>query len=351
MITVTAHIGTGVMRSALRLQENFIEYKEEKHIDELATGCSFCEHDCNSEACASCPHKIYEISTKKVYVNEKNKYGVRKVLKRNAMLLFLYLHFLNPDKAGHVFIDIEEASEMIGCDVKTIRNNLYLLSENNYIALGKTDCPGYYQLFIKGYNEYFKKAIENGRGYTTISKELFDELLKVKDINSLRLILRTFLHSVESGAKNIQKKERTYKEVKRELPNYVTQKSMREVLNGNTFGKLFDVKERKRTVILNIKENFNPTEVTNKLRSECYNKVMSFIQDINNNRKLGKLFSIRCEEMEDIINIALKYPMTAILRGLDEFYNDYIVQGTPVRNTGALLRTIIKSTAEVGACI
>lgn len=351
MLTVTANIGTGVMRSALRLQENFIEYIEEKHIEKLSTGCYSCEHACGSDACVSCPNKVYETHLKKVYRNEKNRYGSRKVLKRNAILLFMCLHFLNPDQAGHVYVDIEDVAKLIGCDVKTIRNNLYLLNKHDYIILGRTECPGYYQLFIKGYKDYFKKASENGRGYTTISKEFFQELLKVKDINSLRLILRNFLHSIESGAKNLGRKERTYKEVKRELPKYVTQKSIKETLSGHTFSKLFDVTEKKRTVFVNVKQDFNPAEITNRLRTECYNKVMSFIQNINNNRKMGKLFAINTDEMADITNIALKYPMTAILKGLNEFYNDYIVQEQPVYNTGALLRTIIKSTAEVSACI
>lgn len=351
MVTVTANIGTGVMRSALRLQENFVEYKEEKHIEKLSTGCYSCEHACGSEACASCQNKIYETHLKKVYRNEKNRYGSRKALKRNAIMLFMYFHYLNPDKAGHVYIDIEDAAKVIGCDVKTIRNNLYLLNKEGYIILGKTDCPGYYQLFITDYKNYFKKASENGRGYTTLSKEFFYELLKLKDINSLRLVLRNFLFSIESGAKNIGRKERTYKEVKRELPKYVTQKSIKETLKSQEFGKLFDVTEKKRTVIMNVKQNFNPLEITNRLRSECYNKVMNFIQNINNNRKMGKLFSISTDEMDDITSIALKYPLNAILKGLNEFYNDYIVQGEPVYNTGALLRTIVKSTAEVGACI
>lgn len=48
--------------------------------------------------CNNCPHRILTTKnvTKKIYHNEKNRYGYRPMLKSNALKLFMLLHFYHP---------------------------------------------------------------------------------------------------------------------------------------------------------------------------------------------------------------------------------------------------------------
>lgn len=60
------------------------------------------------------------------------------MLKSNAIKLFLMLHFYNPDRNGIIYdINPGELADMIGCNVRTIWNNLHVLQEYTYISYSK----------------------------------------------------------------------------------------------------------------------------------------------------------------------------------------------------------------------
>ena len=110
-----ANIGKAAIIQSLGIQKNYTEVIETTvdAIDYSNTACSTCKYkaiintfDENSKpyadacaSCASCPHKtlIQKNVYKKIYHNEKNRYGYRPMLKANAIKLFLLLHFYHPD--------------------------------------------------------------------------------------------------------------------------------------------------------------------------------------------------------------------------------------------------------------
>ena len=110
-----ANIGKAAIIQSLGIQKNYTEVIETTvdAIDYSITACSTCKYkaiintfDENSKpyadacaSCASCPHKtlIQKNVYKKIYHNEKNRYGYRPMLKANAIKLFLLLHFYHPD--------------------------------------------------------------------------------------------------------------------------------------------------------------------------------------------------------------------------------------------------------------
>ena len=113
MLTLTAPVGQAVLRSAIRLSDNFIKFREVAVFDPGASGCYDCLH-AGSDLCANCPNKVYHKEMKKIYVNEKARYGERMTLSRNAILVFVYLHFLSPDENGFIrMVNVQEAAEFL----------------------------------------------------------------------------------------------------------------------------------------------------------------------------------------------------------------------------------------------
>ena len=76
LLTLTAPVGQAVLRSAIRLSDNFIKFREVAVFDPGASGCYDCLN-AGSDLCANCPNKVYHKEMKKIYVNEKARYGER----------------------------------------------------------------------------------------------------------------------------------------------------------------------------------------------------------------------------------------------------------------------------------
>ena len=351
MLTQTASIGNAVLISALRLQNNHYIYVDQKHLNTFDTGCFKCPHyQKNSSACASCDHKVYEYSQQKKYINEKNRYSVRKVLKRNALLLFMYLHFLNPDAAGLIQFDIEDAADLLNCTERSIRNNLRLLEKANYIIVKPSSIYGVYSAFITEYPSYFKKASMGGRGYSVISKDVFYQLLKMKDINSLRLSIRSLLIDIDNTKKPELRK--SYKDLHYILPDYCTKKDIKNIITSTSFSSLFSASVKKRYVVLNIKDEFNVTKLANILRQQCKEAVQQQLHEIEvykDKNHLKESLVLSNTDMIDICNIALKFPIRNICNSLMILYTDYIVPHLPIGKIGSLLRTITESNTYLSS--
>jgi hypothetical protein len=344
MLTNTASIGNAVLLSALFLQKNHVEYINKQRIDELNTGCYTCKaFRSGSNICEQCPHKVYETYQEKKYINEKNRYGERKLLKRNALLLFIYLHFKNPDKNGLVYFDSEEAAKTLNCNERSIKNNLHLLEENDYIVLNPTGYAGFYKAFLPEYSTYFKKASSGGRGYAVMSSDVFTQLTTMKDINSLRFAIREII-----GIH--QEIHKPYNEIKRNLPNYCTKKKVRTIAKSVPFSQLFYISCAKRYVSIAPKEEYQ--NVADKLRADCRVSVENKVSQINQFAETQhKHFKLHINEqaMTDIVNIALKTPIIYICDALSTIYRDYIAHNVPISNLGALVRTISEYHFEIAS--
>ena len=174
LLTLTAPVGQAVLRSAIRLSDNFIKFREVAVFDPGASGCYDCLH-AGSDLCANCPNKVYHKEMKKIYVNEKARYGERMTLSRNAILVFVYLHFLSPDENGFIrMVNVQEAAEFLHCCPRTVRNSLNALASSGYIAVRKLEnIPCHYSVFLSDFRDYFRTAKEGGRGYLLLTRETF----------------------------------------------------------------------------------------------------------------------------------------------------------------------------------
>lgn len=364
MLTRTASIGQAVLKSAIGLRKNYKETITTASINLNAAGCKHChefiasgavccdqDHFPFSEACNTCSQCVTGNKTKTIYVNEKNKYGIRHELKKNALLLFIYLHFLNPDKAGLVYINIEDAAEILSCTERTIKNNLRLLDRHRYITLSKTpEYPGYYKLFIAEYPQYFKSADEGGRGYCIIPDGHLKALAALPDINSLRLAIRNLIP--ETVFSKEHHTEKPYVEVQRDLPTYCSKREIKKIVTTDKFRNMFDVRPKKYFVQIKARPEFDVTNIAMTYRGECREKVMDLIETLrseSDKKKIRNKITLLEEDLDDICGIALKIPIIYILEAIKHINAQYILPGLPVKSIGALVRFIADDLYQFAA--
>lgn len=347
MMTKTASIGTASLVNALKNQNNYYRFKIIRKVEPLSSGCYSCpNYNINTEVCNNCPSRIFESvqSQEKEYVNEKNKYGNKPSLKIKALELFLYLHFLSPDQKGLVFLDTDSAATTIGCTKRTIRNNLNLLQKYEYIVCGKGIYPGSFQIFIKDYEKNFLPATQGGRGYIHMTDDFFSHIIKSKNINELRLMLRSYLGSVlekDKGTVKI-KRPKTYQEIKHFLPGYCTNKSIRKILKAPEFTELFDTAAETHTYDIHLKAEYDPTTILPKLKADCMAQVKDIVVSFNEKHPRHHL-KLSKKDFNDISAISLKYPIFQIKQAVNEMLHSYVLSETPIKKPGALIRTICQA--------
>lgn len=341
---------------AMRLMDNFKTISYTQVLDESGSGCSSCPHfaSCKlhtSDHCIRCLKKKYKLDETVKYVNEKNRYGEKTPLQRNALLLFLYLHYLHPDQYGLVQVTVSKAAETIHCTERSIRNNLHLLNKLNYISLQKGEYPGTYFAFIQSYPQYFHTMEQGGRNYISLSYNTFQTLTEEKEINTIRLSLRILTSAIDGTTPKLLHNETSYKEIRRLLPNYCCNKFVRRITETKTFHTLFQIAHTAHTVFIDIVEAFNPNKLAENLKKDCLLQIDECIKSINEKAnqlgyKLGKHWFLTKKEKADIANIALQYQPIHIINALHTVYDSFILQKRKIDNVGALVRTITQSNSR-----
>ena len=225
-----ARIGKAPIIKAIGVQKNHKKtvYTERQELDVNASGCFSCpnykyaefkeympeeiQKRC-SEICNKCPHAVYKtvLEESTCYVNEKNRFGYAPRLKAIAIKLLLIYHFCQPDDRGVVKnLSVKQLAELIGCTQRSVKNANISLSEYGYISLSNISWkPNTFCVKLSEYDTYALPADKGGRGYATFNKSCLMELLKIKDLNQLRIFLRSALEidTERTDAKEISIKE------------------------------------------------------------------------------------------------------------------------------------------------
>lgn len=226
-------VGKSVIIRAIGLQANFKDNSDK--LDEKASGCFSCPHflvkekykknsgceeyESADSACVKCTKKVY-ISK---YVNESNRYGYSHPLSLCAIKIFLYLHLLSPTSIGVVGgVHVPTIARELKCSEKTVHSCLRNLQEYGYIYYRRDQERGCYLIILLEYQEYFKPAAKGGRGYFILSRQLFEKLIKVNQLNIMRLYIRMYLN-IELNRQKYPKREPIRKDTKSlaELRNYL----------------------------------------------------------------------------------------------------------------------------------
>ena len=207
-----ANIGKAILIQSLGIQKNYVEIVESTVdvTDYSNSSCSDCKYKAvidsfaegsepyiaASNVCAGCPNRLITQKNviKKIYHNDKNRYGYRPMLKNNAIKLLLLLHFNHPDKHGIIKnVNAHELAKVLNCNVKTIWNNLETLKEYTYIEYSKINSKNF-SVMLTDYENYYLPANKNGRGFIVMSRDLLLKLINITSLVALRIYLRELIN-------------------------------------------------------------------------------------------------------------------------------------------------------------
>ncbi len=378
-----ANIGKAVLIQALGLQKNYIEVVESTIdvIDYSNSECANCKwnaihstfkegdalYEQAIQSCAQCPYKQLSSQNiyKKVYHNEKNRYGYKPRLKNNAIRLLLLLHFLSPDKYGIVQqVDCRMLAESLDCNIKTVFNNLNILSNYQYISYSQTK-PYIINLCLSDVENYYLPAQKGGRGFIVMSKELLSEILALPNLLALRLHLRELieLDNLNMKAPFFAVSKR-YSELKRMLPEYCKPCMIRSALKD--CDNIFAVSFSDSSIRFELYDKFNSKVQKERLYQEYLSAFENFllkfnseVPNINTNQSVDAecIPFIHCDtsfspeefclikwndlDLEDLAQLAMQYSYNRVLSALCIVYRTYMIPKRHITNLGGLLRTIV----------
>lgn len=283
--TKYASIGKSVLIRMIGLQEN---HKDTKMLDRKKSGCFSCPHfgeslkDPECDHCAACGSKVYSSS----YINENNRYGYQHPQSLCAIKLLLYLHFCSVTGAGVIEdVSISRLSEKIGISQRNIHYCLKRLERDGYIAYGRNGYgPGHYSVILKGYENYFKKASEGGRGYLTLSLDCLKKLLLSHSVNQMRLYLRLYVNIDDRKALPFTREtflsdSRNTRELSRYFPAYFKQGKILKLLDIKT--DLFSFSEQDGQVSYTLRQEYYGDLSKQEYRNECYLSLQSYVESAN----------------------------------------------------------------------
>lgn len=259
-----ARIGKAPFIKAIGVQKNHKEkvYTESQELDCAASGCFSCENyrniefsdympeevrACAERCCEHCPHAVYKtvIHESYKYINEANIFGNKPRIKAIALKLLLIYHFLSPDDQGMVSgLSANELAESLGCTVRSIKNANSVLQKYSYIMYSQDGLhKNKFQIILTEYASYSLPADQGGRGYATFNQECLQELLRIKDLNQLRIFLRAALDADTN--RNPDKEviiSQDFESLRRFLPDYCKPGIIRRALSSVTtlFSVVFD---------------------------------------------------------------------------------------------------------------
>ena len=129
--------------------------------------------------------------------------------------------------------------KLLNCNIKTIWNNLDILSGYTYISYCKTD-RHFINIILNDYESYYLPANKNGRGFLVLSNDLLNKLIKIDSLIMLRIYLRELINLDNSNLKGQASVDhKTIKDIRRILPDYCKPCVIRKSIENSTSVALY----------------------------------------------------------------------------------------------------------------
>lgn len=369
---VVISIGKAVLYQMLGIQESY--YTPAK-IPSTCKGCPWIEAALSNPSptvisnlkvhCSSCANYRTDILQ---YVSEKNKYGSKEKVCRNAISLFIMLHMYHPSQSGYINnLSIHTLAEKLNISERTIKNCLSVLSKKNYIFVDYMR-NGLFNVILLDYTKYFLRADKGGRGYIKISDMTITELFKIKSILAFRVILRQLLDGQDNDC------EKTYQQLRHTLPAYCKRNVIQKALTIYN-NIIYSMKTASDTVHFSLLSIANTNYIIQKDKDDNIQYFDSILKELDDFILSGKpvsdipvslnrfvcnpinetkisdpvLFQRNNTEtlLDDLAKLSIKYSRQTVLDALADTYRDKMCQKQSlIRDVGAYVLTIIKNNMK-----
>ena len=392
-------IGNSPLIQAIGIQKNHKQfiYTETQELDRVASGCFSCENyqnhiefleympdevqHCAQKRCDNCPSSVYKTITHESYkyINEKNQFGNAPRLKSIAIKLLLIYHFSFPDENGLIKNLLpKELARYLGCTVRSIKNANETLQSYGYIMYTNSGYKKHsFHVILSEYSAYALPSNKGGRGYATFNLECLNELVKIKDLNQLRIFLRIALElDTKKRPENDLVVSPDYDSLRLFLPYYCKPGIIKKALSS--ISDLFAAHCYENNITLQMnpifhgRRNYEQNNIKNTSLMEEYiakldnainktnkNIVANTIDKIpidktaieflssegiisrRGNKKFFVAFDLTKEDLSDLGRLCTTYTFDAVKECIAYIYENYH-STFKLNSIGALIRTILK---------
>lgn len=358
-----AKIGKSVLVQLVGAQMNFKTFEYIEHIDEDICKCSNCPtynlkninpnnpmNKVTKEAlseieelyCYGQCKEAIKSTTKTIYHNEANQFNLPKGSNRLSKLQIKQLilfHFYQVDKQGIVKnLSIKQIANTLNCTEKTVRATNEKLVEQEFIWISPMDNDRF-TVLIKEYKTYHLTAKQGGNGYLNMSFDLFQNLLNITNVNSLRLEIRQIIHfdNYNINTAGTRPVEFTHKEIQRFLPNYVNYRGIIEDIISNQ-SESFDIIEKDSSIVFSLKEQFRPDNIIKSMSIDYSNKFTPILDE--------HIPDLSLKYKQDLIQMSFQYSFEVVYQAVEAIIEQYIKKDKETPNFGGLVRTISKNICD-----
>lgn len=286
------------------------------------------------------PNCVEVINNKVTYINEYNAFGNGNTLNRNALLVYMYLHFLDVNSEAHCVLDLYQAHKYLDLPERTILNNLRILSRKDYICFCPGTLDGTYDIFINYYTTKALPANAGGKGFIVLSKILLDKLKKLPGINELRFTVRGLMNKVP-GKQNMKLSDGcNMSKLKTMFPTYTQVKDIIKVMSNDIINSIFKISQSESSKYFKIRllETYDAYAEKRKQFAKAEKQIRDYF-DILNSEFAPKSVTINPtdRQFKDMSKIASTNNIDNIKLAIKQIYTnfDFIA---PIRNLPGLVR-------------
>ena len=336
---------TGV-QNIINSHEHYNTFNSDDSFKNTCTSCNLYIEDTSSldkntleqrEAYCSnyCTKKV--IQKKDSYC--QNGYVIRKRLSRLQLAQLLLYHALDVGANGIIRdVSEEEVADILGCTVKSVRNNNKALKEFNYILYSRIS-KDRFSVILLDYNKYHLSSKDGGRGYIVMSSDTLVRLINVEKVNSLRIEIRSLVKFDDNNVRRIKTRETnmSYNDISLFLPNYMRHKAAIDRAIENTSG-IFNMNFRKNEVSFHLKDEFDGKNERRKLSNEYKLYFRNYCEN--------KHFNLTEKDYDDLTQMSLEYRFNIVAGALDLAYKEYYLKNIIVENYCGLIREIVKNKID-----
>lgn len=270
-------------------------------------------------------------------------------LSRLNVMLFILLHFsITIDSKGIIKnIDIRELSEKLNCDTKSIVNSFNSLVKYGFIWTTKVSTYKY-SVKIVPYETYHHTAKEGGNGYLHISDEVLNNLISIKEVNSVRTTISMILEQDEKRLEVIKEQNKskeinkqtikdesckmTLCNIKHRLPRYISNIKVNNIIKQDKLNELFSLEIKENIIHFNINDKYNIDNYKISIREKYITKIKEYL--IN-----SQVFS-DLVDFDDLLQMSIQYGIDVVLYYLP-IAEEKMINNDYIGNCCGFLRNVI----------
>lgn len=286
---------------------------------------------------SGCKHAIM----KKAYQNDTKRYNTYKYasrrLPKTCIKLFLLLYSIPVQKLGNChFINdmpVNALSDKLDVCPLTIEKSLRILESFNYITLAHGSSLKSYNIMLNDYDDMHLSAKQGGTGYFSATKDMINELLKITNVNALRLeVLKILKADDYSYLKTTGIDNYRIKDLKTVLPTHMNYQDAFAKLQ--TQPSLFNSNVQDGKVTFFMKQEYS-------LRINILDYQLSHYDDFSNFLNEHKLF-LHAADIFNLCDMTTEFSISMIKKAVLCMLSFMRETKHKIKNTGAYIRTLCR---------